>query len=34
MLEILQAELTQAMAYTGQSHLASLNRSLVRAEFP
>ena len=33
-LEILQAELVQAMAYTGRPTLASLNRSMVRTDFP
>jgi isopentenyl diphosphate isomerase/L-lactate dehydrogenase-like FMN-dependent dehydrogenase len=33
-LEVLQAELAQAMTATGQSTLASLNRALVRTEFP
>lgn len=33
-LEILQAELTHAMAYTGRSSIASINRTLVRADFP
>src|SRR5205823_97387 len=33
-LEILQAELAQAMAYTGQPTLASLDRSIVRTDFP
>ena len=33
-LEILQAELVQAMAYTGRPTLASINRSIVRADFP
>jgi hypothetical protein len=26
--------LTQAMAYTGRSNLASVNRTLVRTDFP
>jgi 4-hydroxymandelate oxidase len=33
-LEIMQAELVQAMAYTGRPTLASIDRTLVRAEFP
>jgi isopentenyl diphosphate isomerase/L-lactate dehydrogenase-like FMN-dependent dehydrogenase len=33
-LEILQAELAHAMAYTGRSNLASIDRSLVRTDFP
>ena len=33
-LEILQAELVQAMAYTGRPTLASLNRTMVRTDFP
>ena len=33
-LEIMQAELVQAMAYTGRPSLASLNRTLVRTDFP
>jgi isopentenyl diphosphate isomerase/L-lactate dehydrogenase-like FMN-dependent dehydrogenase len=33
-LEILQAELTYAMAYTGRSSMASINRTLVRTDFP
>jgi isopentenyl diphosphate isomerase/L-lactate dehydrogenase-like FMN-dependent dehydrogenase len=33
-LEILQAELVQAMAYTGRPTLASIDRSIVRADFP
>ena len=33
-LEILQAELVQAMAYTGRPSLASLNPALVRTDFP
>jgi isopentenyl diphosphate isomerase/L-lactate dehydrogenase-like FMN-dependent dehydrogenase len=33
-LEILQAELMHAMAYTGRSNLASIDRSLVRTDFP
>ena len=33
-IEILQAELTHAMAYTGRSNLASIDRSLVRTDFP
>lgn len=33
-IEILQAELTQAMAYTGRSSIASINRTLVRTDFP
>ncbi len=32
-LEILQVELVQAMAYTGRSTLASLDKTLVRTEF-
>jgi len=32
-LEILQAELVQAMAATGRPTLASINRSLVRTDF-
>jgi isopentenyl diphosphate isomerase/L-lactate dehydrogenase-like FMN-dependent dehydrogenase len=33
-LEILQTELAQAMAYTGRPTLASINRALVRTDFP
>lgn len=33
-LEILQAELAQAMSYTGRSSLASIDRTLVRTHFP
>ncbi len=33
-LEILQAELVHAMAYTGRSSLASVDRKLVRTDFP
>ena len=33
-VEILQTELVQAMAYTGRPTLASLNRSMVRTDFP
>jgi 4-hydroxymandelate oxidase len=33
-LEILQAELVQAMAYTGRSSIESINRSIVRTDFP
>ena len=33
-LEIMQAELVQAMAYTGRQSLASINRTLVRTDFP
>ena len=33
-LEIMQAELKQAMASTGRTTLASINRSLVRTDFP
>jgi isopentenyl diphosphate isomerase/L-lactate dehydrogenase-like FMN-dependent dehydrogenase len=33
-LEIIQAELAQAMAYTGQPSLDSINRTLVRTDFP
>jgi 4-hydroxymandelate oxidase len=33
-LELLQAELIQAMAATGQSTLASVSRTLVRTDFP
>jgi isopentenyl diphosphate isomerase/L-lactate dehydrogenase-like FMN-dependent dehydrogenase len=33
-LEILQAELVQAMAATGQTSLSAINRSLVRTDFP
>jgi len=33
-LEILQAELVQAMAYTGRPTLASIDRTLVRTDFP
>ena len=33
-IEILRAELVQAMAYTGQTSLASINRSIVRTDFP
>jgi isopentenyl diphosphate isomerase/L-lactate dehydrogenase-like FMN-dependent dehydrogenase len=33
-LEILQAELVRAMAYTGRSSIASINRTLVRTDFP
>jgi 4-hydroxymandelate oxidase len=32
-LEIVQAEMRQAMAYTGSTNLASLNRSRVKADF-
>lgn len=34
MLEMMQAELKQAMMATGRSTLASVNRSLVRTDFP
>jgi isopentenyl diphosphate isomerase/L-lactate dehydrogenase-like FMN-dependent dehydrogenase len=33
-LEILQAELAHAMAYTGRSSMASINSTLVRTDFP
>jgi 4-hydroxymandelate oxidase len=33
-LEILQAELAQAMAYTGRASVASIDRSIVRTDFP
>jgi 4-hydroxymandelate oxidase len=33
-LEILQRELVQAMAYTGRHTVASIDRSLVRTDFP
>jgi 4-hydroxymandelate oxidase len=33
-LEVLQAELAQAMAYTGRSSVASIDRTLVRTDFP
>ena len=33
-VEIMQAEFVQAMVATGQSSLASINRSLVRTDFP
>jgi 4-hydroxymandelate oxidase len=33
-LEIVQAELRQAMAYTGRPALASIDRTLARTEFP
>jgi len=33
-LEIMQAELVQAMAYTGRPTLASIDRTLVRTDFP
>ncbi len=33
-LEILQAELTQAMAYTGRTTLASVDHKVVRTDFP
>jgi isopentenyl diphosphate isomerase/L-lactate dehydrogenase-like FMN-dependent dehydrogenase len=33
-LEILQAELVHAMQFTGQTSLASINRSLVLTNFP
>jgi 4-hydroxymandelate oxidase len=33
-LEILQAELVQGMAYTGRPALASIDRTMVRADFP
>ena len=33
-LEILQQELAQAMAYTGRPTLASIDRSVVRTDFP
>jgi isopentenyl diphosphate isomerase/L-lactate dehydrogenase-like FMN-dependent dehydrogenase len=33
-VEIVQAELAQAMAYTGRPSLASIDRTLVRTDFP
>ena len=33
-LEIMQAEFKQAMAATGRTAIASINRSLVRTDFP
>jgi len=33
-LEILQSELVQAMAHTGRPTLASIDRTLVRTDFP
>jgi isopentenyl diphosphate isomerase/L-lactate dehydrogenase-like FMN-dependent dehydrogenase len=33
-LEILQAELVQGMAYTGRPNLASVDRTIVRTDFP
>ena len=33
-LEILQAELVHAMAYTGRSNVASINHTLARTDFP
>jgi isopentenyl diphosphate isomerase/L-lactate dehydrogenase-like FMN-dependent dehydrogenase len=33
-LEILQAELVQAMAYTGHTSVESINRRIVRTDFP
>ena len=33
-LEIIQNELAQAMAYTGRPTLASLSRTIVRTDFP
>ena len=33
-LEILQAELVQAMAYTGRASIESINSSIVRTDFP
>jgi len=33
-LEILQAELVQGMAYTGRPNLASIDRAIVRTDFP
>jgi isopentenyl diphosphate isomerase/L-lactate dehydrogenase-like FMN-dependent dehydrogenase len=33
-VEILQAELAQAMAYTGRTTLRSIDASIVRADFP
>jgi isopentenyl diphosphate isomerase/L-lactate dehydrogenase-like FMN-dependent dehydrogenase len=33
-LEILQAELVEAMRYTGRTNLASIDRKLVLANFP
>jgi isopentenyl diphosphate isomerase/L-lactate dehydrogenase-like FMN-dependent dehydrogenase len=33
-LEIMQAELTQAMAYTGRPTLASIDHTIVRTDFP
>jgi isopentenyl diphosphate isomerase/L-lactate dehydrogenase-like FMN-dependent dehydrogenase len=33
-LEILHAELIQAMAYTGRTSIESINRSIVRTDFP
>ena len=34
LLEIMQAELKQAMAFTGRTTLASIDRSMVRTDFP
>jgi 4-hydroxymandelate oxidase len=33
-LEILHAELVQAMAYTGRTSVESINRSIIRTDFP
>ena len=33
-LEILHAELVQAMAYTGRTSIESINRTIVRTDFP
>jgi len=33
-LEILQKELVRSMAQTGKPNLASLDRTMVRAQFP
>jgi isopentenyl diphosphate isomerase/L-lactate dehydrogenase-like FMN-dependent dehydrogenase len=33
-LEILQAELVQGMAYTGRPSLESIDRAIVRTDFP
>jgi isopentenyl diphosphate isomerase/L-lactate dehydrogenase-like FMN-dependent dehydrogenase len=33
-LEIMQGELAQAMAYTGRPSIASIDRTLVRTDFP
>jgi isopentenyl diphosphate isomerase/L-lactate dehydrogenase-like FMN-dependent dehydrogenase len=33
-VEIVQSELAHAMAYTGRANLASIDRTLVRTDFP